>query len=387
MVATRVVDSLSDIPGRYLGAVSCRFMVPDTLNAGVLSQMIRRADFVRDDVVGGYLVFPNFYVTSSGVDTAPGAERTITASIEYPAGTMNQVLFNGSATGTAADGQARLVSDYIELAIPRGSQIWFNTRQASSAGIIIAGTTGAFAAFGDQQTIGSNVTDNTMVPGWSGTAGGNPYGPVFVALTRRATVAIIGDSRAQGFGNTSNSVPYPGEIAPSVAPFMGTINLARGSVTAQQTANTSNSAKRAEYLAYVSHGILQVGTNDIVGGRTAAEVIADRTTIKGIASDLIWFDTTVGPKTTSTDSFATLTNQTADATNSVRTAFNDLVRGGTPGFKGFFDVADTVESARNSGIYKAPPLTAAAITADGNHQNNAGYALARTAINPAMLTL
>lgn len=370
----------------YLGAVSCRFMIPDSLNSGVASQMTTRWDFARDDIIGGYFVYPNFYVSSLGVDTAPGATRSITGSLEVN-GVLNQILFSGSPIGVAADGQARLISDFMTIIIARNTLMKIHTRQSSTAGIIYSPTTGSYSPLGDQQTIGSNVADNTMVQGWTGTAGSNPYGPLFVAVTRRGSVVIIGDSRAQGVNLTSNSVPYAGELAPSLSPFMGVINLARGSVTAQQSANSSNFAKRLEYLQYASHAILQLGTNDIQSfARTAAQVSADRQTIRGYAPAMKWFETTLMPKpASSSDSWATLTGQFIDANNAVRVTFNDNVRAGSAGFEGHLEMADGPESARNSGFLKAPPMVPAAITADGNHCNNAGYALHRPFVSSAWI--
>lgn len=385
MTPTRIVPSQAVIGSAYLGAVSCRFMIPDSINSGVASQMTTRWDFARDDIVGGYFVYPNFYVTSAGVDTAPGAIRSITGSLEVN-GVLNQILFGGSPTGVAADGQARLVSDFMTVAIARNTFIKMHTRQSSTAGIIYSPTPGSYSQLGDQQTIGANVTDNTMVQGWTGTAGSNPYGPLFVAMTRRGSVVIIGDSRAQGVNLTANSVPYAGELAPSLSPFMGVINLARGSITAQQTANSGNFAKRLEYLQYASHGIIQVGTNDIqTAARTAAQVAADRQTIRGYDTTKKWFETTLMTKpASSSDSWATLTGQTIDANNAARILFNDNVRAGSAGFEGHLEMADGPESARNSGFLKAPPMVPAAITADGNHGNNAGYALHKPFVNPAL---
>ena len=363
-----------------LGAVSSKFILPSAINPANQSQMIRNGDFARDTISVGYLVFPNFYVsaTSGGIDTAPGATRTINASIEYPAGVMHQVTFGGSATGTMTDGQARMVSDPIAVSIPRGAQFWINVRQASTAGIIYANSRTGYPGFGDQEinSSGLNVADNTMVPGWTGAAGGATYRPLFVAMTRRPTVAVIGDSRVEGAANTSGAVPYPGEVMPGIGPLFGCINLARGGCTIQTAVTGTNSAKRREYLAYATHGVMQLGINDISSARTAAQIRADRASFRAYAPTLTWIETTIPPKTSSTDSWATLTNQTLDTNNSVRVTLNNLIRGGDAGVAGLFDIADAMESSRNSGKWKAPPLVDAAITADGLHQNDAGCALA-----------
>lgn len=368
-----------------MGQVGCRSVIADQLNAGVAQSIQRRGEFARDDITSLRLVYGNYYVDSDGAEKSGAGTRDVRASIEYPAGVFTQVKFSGNAQGTLANAQARMESDDVIVSIPRGAQFWVNTWQNSAGGILFSAGYTAFGAIGDQGTVGASVPDTTMQT-WSGTAGGNPYGPyAIIAMTRRSSAAVVGDSRGAGTGQTSNSVAYAGEIMPQVAPFMGAINLSRGSQTVQQLA-TGSFAKRAELLQYVTIGIMQPGTNDIqANARTAAQVIADRLTVRGFAPTLKWWQTTIGPKTTSSDSWATLTNQTLDGTNSIRVAFNDLVRGGGVGFDGFFDMADSVESARNSGKWKAPPMTDGAITADGNHSNNAGYALNRPYLTAASL--
>lgn len=362
----------------YLGMVANRCCVADSINAGLNSSIQGRWHIAPDDITSMVLVFGNFYCTTSAEATA-GESRTISADVEYPIGTFTRVKFGGANTGTMADGAVRFLSDAVSVVIPRGALYRITTYQTSTGGILFAAGPNAYGVLGDQGTVGNGIADTTGTV-WTGTAGGNPWGPyAVISLTRRPAVMLITDSRGVGTGMTSNSAPYAGELQPQIAPFYGCMSMGRGSMTAQQLAS-GQFAKRAEYLAYVTHAVLQIGTNDIAAGRTAVQVTADRQTIKANAPNVIWSETTLAPKTTSSDAFATVANQTVDATNAERIKFNDQVRARNIGFNQFFELADGVESSRNSGKYKAPPQVYEAITADGNHVNNAGYALQRNAI-------
>ena len=59
-----------------------------------------------------------------------------------------------------------------------------------------------------------------------------------------------------------------------------------------------------------------------------------------------------------------------------RTGLNDELRGGLTGLEGYFDVADAIETSRNSGIWKVTG-SANGYTADGIHPNTPGSVLVR----------
>jgi len=123
------------------------------------------------------------------------------------------------------------------------------------------------------------------------------------------------------------------------------------------------------------------------------------------------FQTTITPSTTSTDSFATLANQTAalsfsTAGNGTREQLNDWLRDGGPirdgvaaaigapdairsshnahPLSGVLEMADTVESSRNSGKWKVDG-TALKWTGDGIHPSNYAYVQAAIAASSYLL--
>jgi hypothetical protein len=83
---------------------------------------------------------------------------------------------------------------------------------------------------------------------------------------------------------------------------------------------------------------------------------------------------TIEPNSSSTDDFETLSGQVVAGTSAQRTLFNDMVRAGIT--ERYFDIADAVESRRNSGKWKVTGEPFAYV-ADGVHANQAGNLLIR----------
>jgi hypothetical protein len=97
----------------------------------------------------------------------------------------------------------------------------------------------------------------------------------------------------------------------------------------------------------------------------------------------VWL-ATVAPRTTSTDNWATVANQTPVTGEAQRVAYNTSLRTSPPSWvAGIFDVAAQVESSLNSGAWKATG-TAFGYTADGIHETTAGNLLIQNSaiINP-----
>jgi hypothetical protein len=339
-----------------LRQVGKRTFVADSIAPATTQGMCRIAQIAGENLTQLQLVFSNFYVSTTA-EVNPGAPRTVTASIEYPSGTYNQVLFSGNATGSMTDGQAQLVSDVKTISIPQGATYWVDSYQVSSAGTL--GVTAAVrtsSALGDQCTVGTSVPDSTMT-GFTGSVSTAPYGPTaIIAPSIIPAVAAPDDSIEQGTGNIGGGgTVWAGFLAPALAPRFGYMSLSRQSFTAQAAAN-GQFAKRATFFQYATSAVLELGSNDFAAAaRTYTQLKADRYTIRGFAPNLHWFETTILPRPTSTTAFTTLQGQTFpswEATN--RVPFNELVRAGDLGFEGFFDIAACAEPATNVGKWIIP---------------------------------
>lgn len=329
------------------------------------------------------LVYANWYVKSSATvgENLPGAATTFQAAIEYPSGTIAAVVtFGGSSTGTAADGET-IVSDPAAVNIPLGASFFVRTFASSTAGILYRNGSGGLnnivgtPVSGEAWTFGVTTPNLVATPGpFANQQTGIYFGPTaIVGLTSKPTLFIAGDSRQNNgvnYDTTSDGFGLTGEFGRSFGVSFGALNAGCASERSQTIATTpSLYAKRLALSQYCSHIVSGYGINDITGAggatRTAAQLLADLQTIWAQFGGKPVYQTTIGPKSSSTDSWATTVNQTTDATNSERTSFNDSIRYMPSPLAGYFEVADQMESARNSGIWKA------GYTADGLHANQA----------------
>lgn len=108
--------------------------------------------------------------------------------------------------------------------------------------------------------------------------------------------------------------------------------------------------------AGVTHVIVALGTNDVTGGVTLANIKLDLTYLYNLlaAQGYVVIGATVPPNTTSTDSWATVGNQTVTANESNRTGLNTWIRSLPAPLAGFTERCTPVESTPGSGKWSAP---------------------------------
>jgi hypothetical protein len=303
---------------------------------------------------------------------------TVTAAIEYPSGSFTPLAFGGSASRTIQPSDLTTESDELTLPtpIPAGAQFWIRTYVSVSAGgkwvqgYAIRTANGEAADFssGVDRTLSGTVTNATA----SATRRG--YGPVAVKATGFSGVpvakafAAIGDSiimgstdgNFDGHGNTGYFPRACGGLYPA-------INLGIAGTLAQNNKG-ANLTRRLDLLGKIgiTHIFCNWAVNDIKGGRTAAQLQSDVQSIaasfKGAVSSvrIIW--STCTPQTNSTDGWKTTGNQTIQPTpagaftggaTSQRSLYNAALRVGFTDVDHVFDAADIVETARDSGIWRA----------------------------------
>ena len=151
------------------------------------------------------------------------------------------------------------------------------------------------------------------------------------------------------------------------------------------------SARRRKLLSLGRWLLINHGTNDIANSRTLVQVQAALTTIITMARARgmkIALETMI-PRTTSSDAWATVANQTLPAYESVRLAFNTWVRTGAGGLVDLVvDTAATIDSglvasAAATGKWR-PAGATGPYTADGVHPATIGHIAMATAINPTL---
>lgn len=216
--------------------------------------------------------------------------------------------------------------------------------------------------------------------------GGAMYSPLAI-LGRTSqdtpTLGFITDSLGIGtgdvgtsYGTGDTSADY-GYLLRATNRLYGNVWYAKFGDTAQNMADTMSF--RGAALKYATHRIFTLGSNDLNGGRTAAQLAGDalRHAKAAAAAHQPFFIGTIAPRTTSTNLWLDTAGQTAFANDAQRVVYNTWVRDGAPvdpntkayvvagtvgalragelgsPFSGWFDPAAAVESSLNSGVFKA----------------------------------
>lgn len=372
---------------KIVGQVASRCFVPTTGGSVNKQVMSRSRHVAMDDINSLQVVYVNWYL-SLGTEVTGGSDAVFTASIEYPVGTITQAKFSGAVSGTCLNG-GKLVTDAIAVTIPRGAVFYVRTWQNNPAGILFTNrvglnnVAGAIPASGEWYDYGATSVDYTAVAtNINNKNVGNIFAPAaIIGMTGRPSVLIVGDSRSTPtytYETVPNGIGGIGEVERSLCKFFGTINL---SVPGDSfVLALENYVKRLQLIDYGSHVIISLGINGFTGGRTSAQTLTDLTALVLKFAGKVAYAATVSPKSTTTDAWATTVNQTADATsNANRIAYNNALRKGqtTSGISGFVEIADQVESSRDSGLWK---VTGAAngYTYDGLHEVSDGFSLIET---------
>lgn len=368
----------------YEGLVASRArMMGPTSSAGNHQIMMRSAHFATENLTTIRIVFSNFYNANRNggtpiPDSGRGAATSITASVEYPAGTFTQIKFSGSATGSIPDASV-LFSDFFTVSIPSGAQFWVRLFTTNSAGIIFNNWQNSF--LGEQIEIAaSGLTDKTMGGTVTNTGAAWSTPPLAIlGMTVNPSVIIVGDSIAAGQADTEDSSAsvngFNGKVG-TIARSLGNVPFLNLAVSGEQAETwIADSTARDSVIQKGSQLVVALGTNDIhaPNSRTAAQVVADLGTVGALKwSSQKLFYASLLPRSTSTDSWATTTNQTT-VDNSVRTTLNNTIRGVLAGSNGTFDLASVFETSQNSGIWLASPTPP--YTGDGVHPTPSGYLL------------
>jgi lysophospholipase L1-like esterase len=239
-----------------------------------------------------------------------------------------------------------------------------------------------FSVTGDGFSPGADITDGTAAVGVAVTTGFVPHGLVGVPITPKLSIAGIGDSITMGTGDSANNGGYLARAANAAYPLL---RLAIGGNSAQGVA--LGHSYSWPLLDYCTHAVVMLGTNDLNtsnGPRTLAQFKGDLVTIYTALRNrgLKVYACTVLPRTTSSANTTVASTAFNPGASSVRGQANAWIRAGADGLiNGFFETADAVESARDSGFWASTGLTS-----DGAHPSTTGHAAIAAAINLATLS-
>ncbi len=308
---------------------------------------------------------------------------TIVACAVEVGGTFVPVTFGGARSIVVQPG-AWVEADPVGVTIANAATFHVRTHiTVASVGLRLPLGKLVVSASGEASNIGTGATNRAYATGTTNlpTTTGSLFGPVCVLgdpdeSTQNIVIGVMGDSNADR-GDGGSTLNYPNELCRQLG--LPIINIARFGEGVVDVVSTGSSQayslirlRRQALIADLTHCILHFGSNDRrSSGRTGSQILADLLTL---ANDLARqgvkvLMATQPPETTSGDGWTTDT-QTVTATEQVRLDQNAGVRANFAPVYAVLDVADALETARDSGKWKHP--SGVAQTSDGVHINAAG---------------
>lgn len=343
------------------------------------------------------LTFMNWYNSSYKsspycTDNDNTAPITVQALVFAPGSSTGVPVTVGGNTSWTVNGGDWVETDPIAITVTAGQQFDVQTYVSGTQWYRTLVYSGWWAAGSNQATSGSSK----ITSGSSSSTG--IYMPATITGEHEdAAVLIMGDSIAY-----NSALPTLGYIEKGLDGHYGAINAS----VAGDRAYWMVAGRRNKSLLFNDDAttvVCEYGRNDLEDGRTTAQLQANLITIwtARASTGQRVLQTTITPRTTSTDSWATVSNQTvANVTyESRRVQLNDWLRAGAPMVSGvaaapgtsgallagqanhplhtYWEIADEVETARNSGIWRA------GYTDDGLHPTAIGINAAAMGVNVA----
>jgi hypothetical protein len=363
--------------GTYLGPVASRTLMPNTYSTGVKQIMCASVHTAgEDDLTSLQLLLPNWYVTSTGVESLPGASTDVNASIEYPIGSAPvAVTFSGSADGVMGDGET-VLSDPVSVAIPANARFRVRIFLENATGLMYADLTRNTTAGEEFMQYGvSGVTDKTLTGTLTNTSGSATtlYAPLAIlGQTARRTVLFVGDSKLYGTADTyTGNETIKGAFGrAAIAAGYASINAARASVRAEHF--VASASRQLALAQYVTDVVCQYGMNDLIASRPAATIQASMAAMWTKFPGLRVYQSTITPRTDA--------GNTSALSEAVRDPVNAWIAGVPAGLTGVVDVNAVLES---SDLWASSTYTA-----DGVHELRPGnVAVADSGLLAAALAL
>jgi lysophospholipase L1-like esterase len=327
------------------------------------------------------LVYGNHLYETSGTNGI-----TVKAAIEDSSNNIYPVYFNGSRT-RVIDAGGIVTSDPVGFEVTKGDTFYIRTQISVDSGNTFP-KVGQATVSGDRYETDVDKVDSGTMASTSIAYIVAPDAVIGTSDVRQRCVVMIGDSimawNATGLNTWEDGWAVSALGGADYGKNVPHIRLAVGGRTAATYAALTTSKVTQYFLQYATHAIIQTGINDLRSGVAAATVQAsmqtfyDRLNRMGIK---VW-QTTITPESTSSDSWATVNNQTAVAYSiASRLTVNTWIRTTPSPLSGYIELADTVESARDSGKWKA------GYTSDGLHPNSTAGADMRGSFTDALFTL
>jgi|SRR6202789_3612052 len=377
----RLGNSLAKAGGPAHGQIcATRAAFPFTGTIALASQSYRFNVIWTCNFTSCRLLFNNFYSSGTG-DVPTGGTLTVNGNVQYPVGVWTPLTFNGRTVGTMDSGGS-ILSDPITINGLRGQRAYEEIYVTSTNSAIPNAWAGQ-SALGDgtATSSGTDATSNHLF-----TASGTSMYAASAIITEDGrgppeSLHGSGDSILRGAGDTLQpSYGYFERWAEwdRARPFA----IFKGTRDAERALNIlGNGGYLRRFMeGFASAVWCEYGTNDLFSDSlNLAQLQARLTqlwqsyTRRGLT---VYVPTLLPRPQSSTDSWVTTTNQTLNALNPVRVAYNDWLR--TNPIPGVIcvDIASQIEAnlagalTVDGGYYYCGPGNNTAYTADGTHPNS-----------------
>jgi len=305
------------------------------------------AMYTTDDVSDLQVGFTN---PTNGVDTK------IKVAIDV-GGIIYKLHFNGNRFATVSAGGV-LFTDPLGFFIAKGTLVKVRTFADAGTGATLKANRTTF----DNGNGGSTASVDYADSGSIGDGTANIFGPsLLIGKCSNPAVLVLGDSIADGSSGFEGEGGWPVRaFGTSIARNSGNnANILLLGIGAGKMLQLKDADRywRGQLYKYCDIAICNFGVNDVAqsGPESFAVITARYLSLwKDLSSrGLKVWQGTITPYSTSTDAFATEANQTP-LYQSNYAALNNYIRTTPSPLTGYIEVADTVMTARDSGIWKAP---------------------------------
>lgn len=301
-----------------------------------------------------------------GSEVSNDNNESLKAWIEYPTGagatigTTTPVTFNSSASGTLNAG-AILISDPTYVTIPSNTAYCIVTYIAPNSGHIVytdgyvLGALCTTCSPGEKSNLGTSGVPTTPAAftGSDNTSGNSFVSPIAViAPSTTKAICLLGDSRTQAIKDIGDSSYDIGDLARSVGGFYPYINFGLSGYLTSSFAFGNQG--RMPLFQYCDAVIDELGVNELIRSGQVNALLAYKKRVAYLFEGHQGFPampyslTTLEPQSSSSDSFATCTNQTA-GTSTIPTYNADVRVPSTYGISTYFDLSKPLEAAAGGG--------------------------------------
>jgi lysophospholipase L1-like esterase len=315
---------------------------------------------------------------------------TVTASVEYPAGTFYQALFNGDVSVTMGPGGIA-ISDPIGVIIPAATMFFVrNFAQMASGpntGKIPTGLL-TIASNGEGQILSSGNGSDLTMSGTVTAASVNTYAPVAIlgdaGDSNLRSIVMLMDSIAEGY-NDSSATEGRGWIARAFQGVAGYHNMGVLGATLNNWNSGLDPVYRLPFLSKIrpTHAMAGGPGNDMFTGGALLSVVQARLVTlwtQLYSMGIQPWTWTLGPHTTSTDNWETTANQTVNggiypggnsAYLAARNAMNVWIKTLPYPLAGYVDINTVIENnpVEGDGLWAVTGV-ANKFTQDGAHPSS-----------------